>query len=101
MLSPTLVNQLEASLDLINVFINKNAPSVTKGQRRVLYRVFVRALYSWLIEADIPVNSKTLITNLDKLPGIVDRAFPGYIQAGLLGAIVSLRNKPTGYEEQE
>jgi hypothetical protein len=39
----------------------------------------------------IPINPTTLVSNAGSIPGLIDRAFPGYAQSGLLPFVLSDR----------
>lgn len=47
--------------------------------------VAAAALADYLVRGRIPVTSKTLLLNLDKIPVALEAAFPGYWAAALLG----------------
>lgn len=62
-----------------------------RAERRAALMICVEVFSDWLAERRIPVYWSTLASGLDKVPGLVDRAFPGYRASGMLPAILRSR----------
>lgn len=45
-------------------------------------------LVGWLDRSGIPLSARTLFQNFGNLAAAVDRAFPGYLAAGMLGVLL-------------
>lgn len=67
-------------------FFAQHAPA--RAQRRALLAVGVELLYRDLARAGMSVTSRTLMSCVHQVPGVLDKAFPGYARAGHLGMIV-------------
>lgn len=67
-------------------FLAQHAPA--RAQRRALLAVGVELLYRDLARAGMSVTSRTLMSCLHQVPGVLDKYFPGYARAGALGMIV-------------
>jgi hypothetical protein len=59
--------------------------------RRVVHRAVLkfglRLLYQELMRAGYPVSVVTMMGHFHRVPSIINRSLPGYVQSGLLGAI--------------
>lgn len=62
--------------------------ALTQVQRRALLAVGIDLLYRDLARTGMSVTSRTLMSCVHQVPGVLDKAFPGYGRAGLLGMIV-------------
>lgn len=71
---------------VVSGWIERNAPAVHKNlrHRRHAYYVVVGVLIRWLESVRVPVTPRTVALNLDKVPAVMDRQFPGYALNGLL-----------------
>jgi hypothetical protein len=47
----------------------------------------LRLLYQELMRAGYPVSVVTMMAHFHRVPSIINRSLPGYVQSGLLGAI--------------
>lgn len=56
----------------------------TKAQRLRFYKLFARLTAEHLRENKIPANLKTILQSHQRFPSLIDRAFPGYSNSGLL-----------------
>ena len=65
------------------------APGLTAIQRRALGEIAAKALADWLSTwQNYSINRETLMRNVGKIPEAIDRAYPTYIETGLLGLII-------------
>lgn len=82
----------QADADDIVHFLNLAAcridGGVTRTVRTALVDLAISCLGRYLERAHCPVSHRTLVNNLPKVPHVIDRAFPGYAQAGLLGLAI-------------
>lgn len=65
-------------------FLGRSGGGVKRSEA-ALGRLAARALADYLAAGRVPVSPKTLLTNVDKVLLAIDAAFPGYLEAGLLG----------------
>lgn len=68
---------------------------IQRIQRAKFYQLFFKLTVEDLTRAEIPVNISTVLNTVERFPGLLDNAFPGYARNGLfLKVIVSkyLRN---------
>jgi hypothetical protein len=72
-------------LEMISPFTEVMANTVTKTQMFGSFVYFTEMVMEDIDNQGIPVSLRTVINHLDTLPGLVDRSFPGYTQAGLIG----------------
>ena len=47
-----------------------------------------RLLGQWLQDIGVPLGYRTLVNNSDRVPSLIDQAFPGYISAGILNRVI-------------
>lgn len=78
-------------------FLRKQA-DLSKVQMIALARVSVRLLIQDLQEMHIAVSARTIMNHIHRIPGVLNKYFPGYAAAGLLHLIV--RTEPD-YELQK
>jgi len=57
---------------------------MTRTQFQVVLTLGIRLLRQNMEELSLPVGSRTMMRQVHRIPGVVDRSFPGYIGAGLL-----------------
>ena len=60
----------------------------TRQQQRYLLSIGINSLYNYLFAKNIPINYASILRTIDLVPAMVNRAFPGYAESGLLGMIV-------------
>lgn len=69
--------------------VERQLPTKTR-HRPVLARVFAEAMASYLESLRV-FGITQMLSQIDKLPAAVEKAFPGYIASGLLSAILQLQ----------
>jgi len=57
---------------------------IIKSHKVILYSFFATIVTEWLIDIGVPNSLKSLLTNVDKFPALMEKQFPGYKLAGLL-----------------
>lgn len=87
-----LVVELRRAVDHIDLLLNEwLAPQRAQTvERFAFYKLFARLTFDWLRRANVPPSPTSLCRNADKFAGLVDNAFPGYVQAGQARLIVRL-----------
>jgi len=66
----------------------KKAAGNNRVALRALMRVGVKLLYQNLIELELPTNSRNMMAHMHRLPAVINRAFPGYAESGLLRMLI-------------
>jgi len=79
------------SLDL-DTWIKDQFPGVTRTQKRRLYSIFSELVIDFIDSGPIPLSVKTVINSFQYLPGLIDKSFPGYLEAGLLDSLLDVNN---------
>lgn len=69
-------------------------PKQSKSERASMAALYATLTLDYLDSRRTPVLWPTIAVALASLPAVVDRAFPGYAAAGLLGKIQQLRTRP-------
>lgn len=69
-------------------FARSAMPYSQRPEQMALLRLGIRMLAKNIEELQIPLTHATLMRQLERLPAVVNRGFPGYAQAGLLGMVV-------------
>lgn len=70
----------------------KRAP--TRLESIKLFSLFSELTISWIEKIpNTPVTMKIIIQNTDKFPGLIDRAFPDYLEAGILNILFFQKGK--------
>lgn len=73
---------------VVSSFVAEHIEPTTKAHRILAYRRFMKMLARWMVTCGIPVTLKNVAQNLDKVPAIVQRQFPGYLESGLLPMVL-------------
>lgn len=68
------------------LYVRRGAP--TRNQQRALLGLGITYLYDNLCEMGLPVSARLVMAHAHRLPSVINAAFPGYAQAGLLGMLV-------------
>lgn len=55
-----------------------------------LLQTGLRLLYEDLLRMDVAVSSRTMMQHIHRVPAVINAAFPGYAEAGLLRRIVNV-----------
>lgn len=82
--------RLLAASELTDAWIAEVMPQyrISRLQRHKMYAILAGLVTDALEQTTIPVNIETVFMYFNRLPGIVDRAFPNYAQSGLLHTIL-------------
>lgn len=76
-----------ARADVMQDLLDRAAPGAKRDTRMALRVLMGRSLIRWMQHTDKPVSGITFLNNFDFLEYAVDRAYPGYIAAGMLGRV--------------
>lgn len=60
-----------------------------KAMRIAMRRLLLDCLHNWLKGANVPVNPRALLHNIDKLEHAIEQEYPGYIDAGMLSFVLA------------
>jgi hypothetical protein len=81
--------RLRESFKTIEHFINQNFDSLTITQRMKFYHIVLTQMVEYVRRLpDVPVSFNTVSVHSDKVAGLVDAAFPGYIRSKLFKKIL-------------
>ena len=69
-------------------FIDENFDCEKRISRLAMIRFLILMLIRNLDNQSLPLRIGVITTNLSRIPDIVDRAFPGYLESGLLDKVV-------------
>jgi hypothetical protein len=85
------VDQYEAFADKAkNVFrFMKGVEGRTK--KRAFLSLAAELLYDDLTSMDVAVSARTMMSHTHRIPAVINKNFPGYARAGMLGIIVRTR----------
>lgn len=70
----------------VMVYISK--ATTNKVQQRAILQLGVELLYRNLLELKLPATAYLLMAQIHRLPAVLNRAFPGYAESGLLFWVV-------------
>lgn len=59
-----------------------------KVAQRALLRLGIGLLHHDIVQIGLAVSSRLMMSHVHRIPGVINRAFPGYAQAGLLHMII-------------
>lgn len=73
-------------------FINKNMKPTKRVEFIWCLRFSVQLVTTFLESNSLPVSTRTIINNLDRVPVLLDNQFPGYMRECILSVIVKQAN---------
>lgn len=53
-----------------------------------VYHLYAQLVVAYLKDCRVPISAKAVLQHQDKFIGLVDRAYPGYVEGGLMRLIV-------------
>lgn len=82
--------RFDDAVETLDAYLERaSSRSLRRPQRLAMLTLVLRCLASAIDQwADFEVTPKTLLLNLHRLPGAVNRRFPGYAGARLLDSVV-------------
>jgi hypothetical protein len=81
--------EFKAKASELAEWVRENLEPKTKLERKKGLSILIRILCRWLRDCNVPLSHRALTRNLQKVPGLVDREFPGYLESGLLPIVLS------------
>jgi hypothetical protein len=63
-------------------------PVGRRNSQLALLRLGLGLLHHDLLDLNLAVSSRLVMAHIHRLPGVINRAFPGYAQAGVLDKII-------------
>lgn len=76
-----------AVAEQVSAFLLKESRMKTAAEKVALGRVATRALADYL-QPSAPLGLKVMLNNVGKIPMALERSYPGYVAAGMLGWVV-------------
>lgn len=58
-----------------------------------VFHLYCKLVVAYLQKCHVPVSLKTCLQHVDKFPGMVDDAFPGYVKSGAIHMVIMRRNE--------
>lgn len=83
------------------LYLNQNCPGLSLPQKVAAYRFCAGMLLQHLRENRILISPKSIISSLDKIPALIDKGFPDYVENKMLKMLFTgewLVNDKTGTE---
>ena len=78
------------SVSMIQTWANAvDADVQTRLKKRNLYAMLAMLVSSYLNDIGVPITLKTLLNSFHKFPSLVDKAFPGYVESGLIHMVLA------------
>lgn len=76
----------------LSIFYNeiiKNSDIKNKKLLNIkLYNLSIEIVINWVIDCEIPLCLSTVVNNIDKIPGLINKQFPGYLENNLCHLII-------------
>lgn len=79
---------LRSAATVCDRVIRDSAPELTRLQRVSCLALFARLAFDRLNTVGAPVSGKSMLQQLENTPALLDEAFPGYAESGLLGLVL-------------
>ena len=86
-------NHYNTSYDLLEDFMVENFEGMSTPERIQFYRLVLRILVRDLKRIGVEVSIGSITTNLGRVPSLIDRAFPGYIESGMMSKVLRTNGK--------
>lgn len=74
-------------------FLNRYLPNLTFDEKLVINTVMVDALYDYMKKLKFDLTMKSNVHQMAKIAFVMDRAFPGYAECGLIPILLGLHSK--------
>ncbi len=76
---------------VIDKFVEEYFPDISKVQKLKLYMTLARIIVAQMRKQNLPLGMGIICKNLHRVYELFDEAFPGYMQAGLMGLIIGAK----------
>ncbi|MDD5478016.1 MAG: hypothetical protein PHG87_07480 [Candidatus Omnitrophica bacterium] len=90
--APSLCSCFDKGYPHLMEFIESIGP-LDNRQKLIAMKMCANLIVGQLREMDIPVSVKTICNCMQRIRDIFDRAFPGYIESGLVGFVYSVNEQ--------
>lgn len=60
----------------------------SKIKRLAFMHLAVRCMYDNLTDMNVPISSRAMMNHVHRIPSIINQAFPGYAESGLLQLVI-------------
>jgi len=86
-----LYKQLKQITELLNDFAFDND---VREKRDIynLYQIACELICENIVDMGIPLSFKAFLNHIDLFPGLLNKAYPGYLKSGLLKFLLNARN---------
>lgn len=85
--------------DWLEVWIASNFKNVQKINKRRIYGVVSELVVEWVSKGPIPLSLITVLRQFKAVPGLIDKAFPGYAGNNMLDMILDIKYSSWGDNE--
>lgn len=94
--SDRVLATLQDSFAPVALFVKSSGLHRTKSyERKAVYDMLAEMVVSYSCtmanHVGVPLGPRFILQNIDKIPGLFDRAYPGYAEAGLAGMVLDQR----------
>lgn len=77
------------NVDIFNTYFEQTLSKFKRVQKQRFFRLCVDLLAEDLAYHKLALTEGVLARNIGRLPDVVERAFPGYAQAGMLSVVIT------------
>ena len=77
-------------------YVSEQFSGVVRIERQKLYKIFGELLVSWMKENRVPMKIGLFFKNLNLVPELVSKAFPGYAEQGWLKVVLIWGDRRAG-----
>lgn len=84
--------KLQEALHSVNTFLSTwylKGNIGTKEEKVQIYKLYADLLFSYAKEINIPIIVNSLVNCYERFPSLLNKAYPGYVESGLLGLILN------------
>ena len=95
-----LHKNIRSGFVIIEDLLNDFSPRARTPTRVKFYRIVVMSVIDYLEMIDVTISTKTLTQQLQNTAAILNKQFPGYWRAGMMGVMLSW-SRPDALRERE
>lgn len=85
-----LFNELKDVMDMLLEFAQENNLS-EKKELFILFQLYSDLICEYLQEIGVPIHLKTVVQSSEQFPGLLNKAYPGYLKSGLLKFLIQAK----------
>jgi hypothetical protein len=75
----------------IDIWLDESVGHIKRSERVKMYHLIVELLCKLIESWGMAISVRTIANSKDYFPGVVEKAFPGYIKGGLIKLILSAK----------